>query len=103
MEVRGVATLLQTQEASVGTVASSQQINSLPLNGRNYTFLAQLGPGVTSLTATRGLDQSGSFVANGLSTVHNNYILDGIDNNNDSVDFLNGAAYVHLPPPYPIH
>src|SRR4029077_11467084 len=34
-----------------------------------------------------------------LTTVHNNYILDGIDNNNDTVDFLNGAAYVNLPPP----
>src|SRR5260370_95117 len=99
IEVPAVAPLLQTQDASVGNVASSQQINSLPLNGRNYTFLAQLGPGVTSLTATRGLDWSGSFVANGLTTVHNNYILDGIDNNNDSVDYLNGAAYVNLPPP----
>src|SRR5258708_30472888 len=26
-------------------------------------------------------------------------MLDGIDNNNDTVDFLNGAAYVNLPPP----
>lgn len=99
VEVTAVAPLLQTQDASVGTVASRVQINNLPLNGRNYTFLAQLGPGVTSLKATRGLDGSGSFVANGLTTVHNNYILDGIDNNNDTVDFLNGAAYVNLPPP----
>src|SRR5205823_8660073 len=91
-----------TQDASVGTVATRDQINDLPLNGgngRNYTFLAQLGSGVTSLNPTRGLDQTGSFVANGLTTVHNNYILDGIDNNNDTVDFLNGAAYVNLPPP----
>ncbi len=51
------------------------------------------------MIAGRGLDASGSFVANGLTTVHNNYILDGIDNNNDTVDFLNGAAYVNLPPP----
>ena len=93
------APLLQTQDASVANLATSAQINNLPLNGRNYTFLAQLGPGVTSLSATRGLDQSGSFVANGLTTVHNNYILDGIDNNNDTVDYLNGAAYVNLPPP----
>jgi hypothetical protein len=51
------------------------------------------------LNPSRGLDQTGSFVANGLTTVHNNYILDGIDNNNDTVDFLNGAAYANLPPP----
>src|SRR6266403_1766814 len=99
VEVTAVAPLLQTQDASVANLATSAQINNLPLNGRNYTFLAQLGPGVTSLSATRRLDQSGSFVANGLTTVHNNYILDGIDNNNDTVDYLNGAAYVNLPPP----
>ena len=99
VEVTAVAAQLQTQDASVGTVATGVQINDLPLNGRNYTFLAQLGAGVTSLNPTRGLDQSGSFVANGLTTVHNNYILDGIDNNNDTVDFLNGSAYVNLPPP----
>jgi hypothetical protein len=100
--VTAVAPALQTQDASVGAVATTEQINDLPLNGRNYTFLAQLGPGVTGVTAGtagRGLDATGSFVANGLTTVHNNYILDGIDNNNDTVDFLNGAAYVNLPPP----
>jgi len=99
VEVTSVAPLLQTQDASVGTVATSEQVNDLPLNGRNYTFLAQLGAGVTKLNPTRGLDATGSFVANGLTTVHNNYMLDGIDNNNDTVDFLNGAAYVNLPPP----
>ena len=99
VEVTAAVPLLQTQDASVGMLASRTQINDLPLNGRNYTFLAQLGPGVTGLSATRGLDKTGSFVANGLSSVHNNYILDGIDNNNDTVDFLNGAAYVSLPPP----
>jgi hypothetical protein len=99
VEVTSAAPQLQTQDASVGTVATSEQINDLPLSSRNYTFLAQLGSGVTRLNPTRGLDQTGSFVANGLTTVHNNYILDGIDNNNDTVDFLNGAAYANLPPP----
>ena len=99
VEVTSAAPQLQTQDASVGTVATTEEINDLPLNGRNYTFLAQLGSGVTRLNPTRGLDETGSFVANGLTTVHNNYILDGIDNNNDTVDFLNGAAYANLPPP----
>ncbi|HEV2577093.1 MAG TPA: carboxypeptidase-like regulatory domain-containing protein [Acidobacteriaceae bacterium] len=99
VQVTSVAPQLQTQDASVGATATHEQIENLPLNGRNYTFLAQLNAGVTSLNPTRGLDQTGSFVANGLTSVHNNYILDGIDNNNDTVDFLNGAAYVNLPPP----
>lgn len=99
IEVTDIAPQLQTQDASIGSIATEAQIQDLPLNGRNYTFLAQLNAGVTGVIAQRGLDKSGSFVANGLTTVHNNYILDGIDNNNDTVDFLNGAAYVNLPPP----
>ena len=99
VDVTSEAPQLQTQESSVGNLATSVQVNDLPLNGRNYTVLAQLGPGVTGLRGTRGLDQTGSFVANGLSTVYNNYILDGIDNNNNTVDYLNGAAYANLPPP----
>ncbi len=99
VEVTAAAPQLQTQNASVGQVATTRQIVDLPLNGRNYTFLAQLGSGVTTINPSRGMDATGSFVANGLPTPLNNYILDGIDNNNDTVDFLNGASYVNLPPP----
>ena len=90
IEVTSAAPQLQTQDASVGTVATSQQVNDLPLNGRNYTFLAQLGAGVTKLNPTRGLDATGSFVANGLTTVHNNYMLDGIDNNAQFIRYSYG-------------
>ena len=37
---------LQTEEASVGQVIGAQEVNALPLNGRNFTFLAQLGAGM---------------------------------------------------------
>lgn len=91
--------LLQTQNASLGQVVGSEEVNDLPLNGRNYTFLAQLSAGVSQEAPTgRGLEASGTFVANGLSSSNNNYILDGIDNNNDSVDFLNGASFAIKPP-----
>lgn len=99
IEVTSAPPQLQTQNASTGVVVTTQQINNLPLATRNYTFLAQLSPGVTRAYPSRGMNQTGSFVANGAGTELNNYILDGIDNNNDSVDFLNGAAYVALPPP----
>lgn len=36
---------------------------------------------------------TGSFTANGLPSSHNSYLLDGIDNNNDTIDFLNGNAF----------
>jgi hypothetical protein len=90
---------LQTQDASVGQVIGEQTINALPLNGRNFTFLAQLSAGVTQgQQDTRGLGASGSFSANGLRPAQNNYLLDGIDNNVQLVDFLNGTHFVVLPP-----
>lgn len=90
---------LQTQDASVGQVIGQRAINDLPLNGRNYTFLAQLAVGVTQdQQDTRGLGTSGSFAANGSRPSQNNYLLDGIDNNANLVDFLNGTAYAVRPP-----
>jgi hypothetical protein len=99
VEVASAAPLLQTQEASVGQVVTARTINDLPLNGRNFTFLAQLAAGVTQgQEDSRGLGASGSFAANGSRPAQNNYLLDGIDNNADLVDFLNGTAYVVRPP-----
>ncbi|HKN24395.1 MAG TPA: TonB-dependent receptor [Candidatus Acidoferrum sp.] len=90
---------LQTEEASVGQVVEAEAINALPLNGRNFTFLAQLSVGVTQgQQDTRGLGASGSFSANGMRPAQNNYLLDGMDNNTNLVDFLNGTAYVVRPP-----
>ncbi len=89
---------LQTQDASVGQVIGQRAINDLPLNGRNFTFLAQLAAGVTQdQQDTRGLGASGSFSANGLRPAQNNYLLDGLDNNANLVDFLNGTAYAVRP------
>ena len=99
VEVSAASPLLQTQDASVGQVFTAQEIDAMPLNGRNYTLLAQLTTGTTTPVAeTRGLTASGSFVANGVPSIYNTYILDGITNNNNTVDFLNGAAYVVKPP-----
>jgi hypothetical protein len=99
VEVTTAPPLMQTEEASVGQVVSEQEVNSLPLNGRNFTFLAQLGAGMQTPQAdTRGNAASGAFSANGLRPAQNNYLLDGIDNNSDTVDFLNGTNFVVLPP-----
>jgi len=99
VEVTAAAPVLQSQDASVGQVVDSRSVNDLPLNGRNFTFLAQLAAGVNTPQAdTRGNAASGAFSANGLRPAQNNYLLDGIDNNSDTVDFLNGTNYVVLPP-----
>jgi hypothetical protein len=100
VEVTGAAPALQTQDASVGQVVEARSVNDLPLNGRNFTFLAQVVAGVNTPQAdTRGNAANGAFSANGMRPSQNNYLLDGIDNNSDNVDFLNGTNYVVLPPP----
>ncbi|PYV80408.1 MAG: hypothetical protein DMG93_19070 [Acidobacteria bacterium] len=99
IEVTAATPVLQTQDASVGQVVDQRSVNDLPLNGRNFTFLAQLVQGVNSPQSdTRGNAASGAFSANGFRPAQNNYMLDGIDNNSDTVDFLNGTNYVVLPP-----
>ena len=97
VEVTSSAPVLQTQDASVGQVVDSRAVNDLPLNGRNFTFLAQISAGVNTPQAdTRGNAASGAFSANGLRPAQNNYMLDGVDNNSDTVDFMNGTNYVVL-------
>lgn len=91
--------LLQTQEGSIGQVLDTESINDTPLNGRNWVYIAQLTAGVAPpFGNTRG-SGSGDFVANGQSAEQNDFVLDGVDNNTNLVDFLNGSSYVVRPPP----
>src|SRR5258708_34474647 len=94
VNVSATASLLQTENASVGTVIDSGKIVDLPLNGRNFIQLAQLIPGVNpgtpgSITVRRGRGSVGqsdpSFgataaSANGMRDTANRYFLDGIEN-----------------------
>ena len=87
--------LLQTENASVGQVIQSRQINDLPLNGRNYFFLAQLAAGVSfGQKDIRGEDSNGRFSANGTRPTQNDYLLDGIDNNSSIISRQNGKDFV---------
>ena len=46
IEVQGSALQVNTEQATVQGVLSAQQIDTLPINGRNFLDLAQLEPGV---------------------------------------------------------
>jgi hypothetical protein len=91
---------LQTEQGSVGQVISTQDINNLPLNGRNWVFIAQLtagtAPSINGLSRGSG---TGDFYANGQRATQNNFILDGVDNNINIIDFQNGASFNVRPPP----
>ncbi len=92
IEVQATPPLLQTENASVGQVISSQAVNALPLNGRNFVQLAILAPGVTGLdyaqpnTINSGrrpdeLRPGGTTIqANGARNSSNQVLVDGIDN-----------------------
>lgn len=90
--------LLQSQDSSAGQTLTSQEINDTPLNGRNAVYLVQLTPGSVPSNGSRARG-NGDFNANGLRAEQNNFVLDGMDNNSVTVDYLNAASYVINPPP----
>ena len=99
VDVGAAPPVLQTQDASVGQVMSSRAIRDLPLNGRNYVFLAQLSAGVSfGQRDSRGENANGRFTANGTRPTQNNYLLDGIDNNSSIISRQNGKDFVVLTP-----
>ncbi|HEX3663155.1 MAG TPA: TonB-dependent receptor [Acidobacteriaceae bacterium] len=80
---------LETSTAELGTVIGSTEVNALPLNGRNFTELLLLSPGVSPVNATEnggfgGIgNPTGTVVlpsVNGQNNRSNMYLLDGINN-----------------------
>ena len=85
IEVTGAAPIMQTQEASVGDVVSTRELERLPVNQRNFTRLILLMPGTSSRrrSQSRGTNESGTqlYSVNGSRPQDNNYILDNVDSN----------------------
>lgn len=85
VEVTGITPILQTQNAVVGEVVSETTIRGMPLNGRNFSQLALLMPGVStpdpnSFTEPKNFGSGRPYV-NGQREQENNYMLDGVDMN----------------------
>jgi len=76
VSVSATTPLVDTAESSLSTVVDQQSIESLPLNGRNFTDFALLTPGAT----TDG--DFGMISFNGVAGNFNNYTVDGGNNNN---------------------
>jgi len=89
---------LQTQTADLGGVVDTRTINDLPLNGRNYAQLALLMPGVGKFYAGPN-EVSDGFSVNGNSELQNYFTLDGIDNNSNSANLIEGSAQAIQPSP----
>jgi hypothetical protein len=88
---------LETQTSDLGQIVGSRQATSLPLNGRNYAQLALLGAGVAPSEPGSRTETSFGFSSNGARALQNNFLLDGVDNNANLGDVLNGSSYVIQP------
>lgn len=99
VEVTSEAPVLQTEDAKVGSVMDSRSITDLSLTSRNYIQLTLLQPGVVttdpstfnfgSQTAEGANNGGGRPYINGNREEDNNFLLDGVDNNQAS-DNLTG-------------
>jgi hypothetical protein len=96
--VTGQGPQLETESSELGNLVDSHSINALPLNGRNFMQLALLGAGVAESEPGSRVENSYGFSANGGRSLQNNFLLDGVDNNANLGDVLNGASYVVQPP-----
>jgi hypothetical protein len=88
---------LETETSELGHLVSGRVATTLPLNGRNFAQLAQLAAGVAPAEPGSRTETSFGFSSNGARALQNNYLLDGIDNNANLADVLNGSAYVIQP------
>ncbi len=73
--VSGTATLVNTTSPELGTVIDSQKVQDLPMNGRNFTQLVTLQPGVQA----SNVNSRNSFNLNGLTQWGLNITMDGTD------------------------
>jgi hypothetical protein len=98
VEVRADAQVIENTVTSLGKTVEEREVLDLPLNGRNFSQLGLLQPGVVPITP--GLAEAGgslrngqAYAVNGQRPESNNFLIDGADNFN-GVD----AGYVLQPP-----
>jgi hypothetical protein len=98
IEVSADAPLIESTSTNLGKTVGIREIQDLPLNGRHFTQLGTLQPGVAPITP--GLQQAGgslrdgqAYAVNGQRPESNNFLIDGANNFN-SVD----GGFVLEPP-----
>ena len=98
IHVHADAALVDTAASSLGKTVGERDVVDLPLNGRNFSQLGLLQPGVVPITP--GLLQAGSslrneqaYAVNGQRPESNNFLIDGANNFN-AVD---GGLVIQLP------
>ena len=85
--VRADAEMIEPTVTSMGKVVQQQELENLPLNGRNFSQLGLLQPGVVPLTpgiaeAGGSLRNGQAYAVNGQRPESNNFLIDGANNFN---------------------
>ena len=88
VEVTAAAVQLQSSSAELGQAVEERTVKALPLNGRNFTQMLMLQPGVVmvrppgsqSLSYTRQVGEAANPSVNGQNNRANVYMLDGVAN-----------------------
>jgi hypothetical protein len=102
VEVTTAAPLVDTTNATIGETIQGEQVTDLPLNGRNFTGLALLVPGVTrgsygdeasgvsgNSETFRNSESGGAALSvNGLRPQADNFLLDGLDDNDSLLNTI---------------
>src|SRR5437867_1451395 len=86
VQVSAAAPLVTSENAALGNVVDQKKIVELPLNGRDYLQLAFLQPNVFAPAQGSNLGFRGGLNIAGNSEVANQYLLDGIDNNDETTN-----------------
>ena len=96
---------IASSTAALGTVVSRKAVNELPLNGRNFTQLFPLAPGVSSVSVAQNADGGGAFAGNAIGSFtfpavngqrnrSNMFLLDGVNDLGSFIGNYNFAPIV---------
>jgi len=91
LTVEATANQVETTSAELGVAIVKAQVNDLPLNGRNFTQLLNLTPGVSTVNVSQNSATSGGVWSNPIGTFSypsvngqtnrsNLFLLDGVNN-----------------------
>ncbi len=80
--VSGAAPVAETLPAAVSSVLDERAISELPLNGRRFSDLALLTPGVTQDPRSLTSATNGDLAFGGIRGFQTSFLVDGVDNNN---------------------
>jgi hypothetical protein len=99
LTVTGQATVLEAARSQIASTIEQKEVQSLPMNGRNFLDLALLVPGVspTNTASTQLFAETSAVPGQGISVgsqrnLSNNFIVDGLSANDDAAG-LSGIPY----------